>query len=228
MPIQVLKPRRKRTNFKIRIFEYELCFIVFLLLVSPAVVFSYQDRTLLPEKFTSGYYGGPSFSVTNFADEVGLFVGGKGGWVINRKFVVGGSAGLLINSVDLRLRVPADSGDAQLDTALAANLYYGGLELGYIESPGNLFHYSMWLQIGIGLIGYRDYECGTCGKKSDLDNDIFFIAEPRMDLNLNLAKMVRLSLGMGWRYAYDLELRGISNQDFQGPIGILAVRVGRY
>jgi len=193
----------------------------------PSIVLS-QDQTLLPQKFTSGYFGGPSFSVTNFVDEVGLFVGGKGGWVVNRKIALGGSAALLINDIELRLKVPTDSAGTLADTTLTANLYYGGLEFGYIDSPWKLFHYSVWLQIGIGLVGYRDYECTTCGSRSDLDNDLFFFAEPRIDLNLNVARMVRLSLGIGWRYAYDIELRGISNQDFHGPIGVLAVMVGRY
>lgn len=200
---------------------------LFLVLVfCPIICFSGKDRTLLPERFTSGYYAGPTFSVTNFADQVGLFVGGKGGWIVNRKFVVGASAALLVNTIDFNLEVPTQT--SLVDTTLVASLYYGGAELGYLRSPENLFHYSLWLQIGVGLIGFKDYQCASCGEQSDLDRDLFFIVEPRIDLNLNLTKMARVSLGMGWRYAYDLELRSVSNEDFCGPIGLLAVRVGRY
>ncbi len=235
---------KNQNNLVIRIYEYEFlldwcfpsnvlsraivpCIFGLILFWLPFMAFS-QDETLLPQKFASGYYGGPIFSVTNFADEVGLFVGGKGGWVVNRKFALGGSGALLINDVEFGLKVPADSAGALADTTLTANLYYGGLEFGYMDSPWKLFHYSVWLQIGIGLVGYRDYQCSSCGSRSDLDNDLFFFTEPRIDLNLNVAKMVRLSSGIGWRYAYDIELRGISNQDFQGPIGVIAVRIGRY
>lgn len=201
---------------------------IVVVLVSCPVICSGKDRTLIPEKFTSGYYAGPTFSVTNFADQVGLFVGGKGGWIVNRKFAIGASAALLVNTIDFNLKVPSQNSGVEVDTTLDASLYYGGTELGYIRSPENLFHYSLWLQIGVGLIGFKDYECASCGQKTDLDRDLFLIVEPRIDLNLNVTKMARVSLGMGWRYAYDLELRGVSNQDFYGPIGLLAVRVGRY
>ncbi len=184
------------------------------------------DETLLPQEFTSGYFGGLQGSVTQIGDEVGLMAGVRGGWIINHRFSLGASATMLVNDIDFETSVPESAG--LQDTTLSLMLAYGGVEFTYIKHPERLFHYTASVMIGAGAVSYKDYECSLCGEESDLDSDIFFVLEPELDVVVNISTMVRLALGFSYRYVYDVELRGVKNDDLRGAAGRLTVKIGRF
>src|SRR3989339_1042733 len=50
-----------------------------------------QERTLLGDgEITSGGFGGPEIKLSTLYDKSALMIGGKGGWIINHKFSIGG------------------------------------------------------------------------------------------------------------------------------------------
>jgi hypothetical protein len=187
----------------------KLLFFLVILIVTP--VFA-QDETLLPKKFESGYFGGPVLKVGAVCDKSGILVGG--GWIVNHSHVIGGGGYYLINDIGIEDVLP----DSSVDLMIA----YGGPEFEYINQSHKLIHYTICTLVGVGVADYRDYE------SEDLDLDIFFVLEPTANVMLNLTHMLRIGLGAGYRYAYDVELEGVGNKNLSGPSAALTVKVGRF
>ena len=59
-----------------------------------------QEETLHSGAFENGWDAGPTFNVGPIMDETGYFIGGKGGWIINHRFVLGAKGYILLNPVD--------------------------------------------------------------------------------------------------------------------------------
>lgn len=189
------------------------------------------DETLFPEEFKSGYFGGPVLKATSMHDEFGLVVGARGGWIVNRKFVLGASAHYLVNSIGIETTVPDTV--ALVDTTFDMMLIYGGPEFEYISESHKLLHYTFSTLIGAGVIDYKDFDCLACDEDEDsdlygdLDADVFFIVEPSVNIILNVTPMLRMGLGLSYRYVHDVELKGVKNEDLMGLSGVLTVKIGR-
>ena len=210
-------------------------FVVVLLVGVPALAQDEalfpRDETLFPEEFKSGYFGGPILKATYMHDEFGLLVGVRGGWIVNRKFVLGASAHYLVNSIGIETTVPDTV--ALVDTTFDMMLIYGGPEFEYISGSHKLIHYTFTTLIGAGVIDYKDFDCLVCDEEenadlyNDLDADIFFIVEPSVNIMLNVTPMLRIGLGMSYRYVQDVELKGVRDEDLMGLSAVLTLKIGR-
>lgn len=208
-------------------------FACFLLLITISIPASAEDdETLLPKEFRSGYFGGPVIKATTMSEEFALTVGARGGWVVNRSIVLGGSAHYLVNNVTVETQVPDTIAamDAVIDTTFDITVIYGGAEVEYVSGTHKLLHYTAGTLVGVGLVEYKDYDCAVCeeDEDTDLDADIFFVVEPSVHLMLNVTPKLRIGLGASYRYAYDVELRGVENADLSDWSAVLTVKIGRF
>ena len=175
-----------------------------------------QEETLIRGNIESGGFGGPVVKFTEIKDEFGLLVGGRGGWIINHTFVIGGGGyGLATQNikadfVDFKGRRPY------------LEMGYGGLELEYIHNSSKLFHFSVQALIGAGGATYNN---GS--SKSDSD-DAFFIAEPGVNAMLNIATVFRIGLGVSYRFVSGVDLNDLSDEDLRGPSAVLTFKFGQF
>ena len=51
---------------------------------------SAQDEQLVSGKIESGGFGAPVWKITQINGETAMLTGGRGGWIINHTFVIGG------------------------------------------------------------------------------------------------------------------------------------------
>jgi hypothetical protein len=65
---------------------------ILLVLVIPFEVIA-EEKTLVGNGFDNGGYGAPVVKFMSLGGEVGVLVGGRGGWIINHTFVIGGGGG---------------------------------------------------------------------------------------------------------------------------------------
>jgi hypothetical protein len=186
-----------------------LCFITLPLLA--------QEETLIGGEIESGGFGGPVVKFGSINGESGIFVGGRGGWIINHTFILGGGGYGLTNNVKAKVLGPY--GERYL------NFGYGGLELEYIAQSDRLIHFSVMTLIGAGGLGWRD-ESFRGGMNSD--SDAFFVLEPAAQVNLNVTKYFRLSAGVSYRYVSGVDSPAASDTDLSGPSGVLTFRFGRF
>jgi len=193
--------------------------IVFAALMMPATTVA-QTETLISGDLEHGGFGGPIVKFSQFAGELGLLVGGGGGWVIGKTFSIGGAGyGLATNHV-----VSTGSEDYEIDFG------YGGIVIEYLKRPDDLIHYYSSCLFGVGGVGFK-----TPGSYVDVDptdGDILYIIEPAVYACLNLTKNVRIAAGGAYRYVTGLDQAsidlGLEETGLTGVSFNISFRFGSY
>jgi hypothetical protein len=176
-----------------------------------------QEETLIAGDIESGGFGGPVVKFGSVNGEGGILVGGRGGWIINHTFILGGGGYGLANNVKAKVLGP--DGERYL------NFGYGGVELEYIAESDKLMHLSVMTLIGGGGIGWRDENVGS---GMDSNSDAFFILEPAAQINLNVTKYFRISAGVSYRFVSGVNSPATTNADLAGPTAVLTLRFGTF
>jgi hypothetical protein len=202
-----------------------------LLLFIPVLVLA-QEETLLSGEVEHGGFGGPVVKVTRINGQDALLVGGRGGWIINHTFVIGGGGYGLVT--DVAPTVPG------LFNQNLLMLGYGGLELEFIMQSDRIVHLTVPVLIGAGAVGYRT---GHWGDDFDLnigfDNrfDTFFIIEPGIDLEVNVVSFFRINAGVSYRHVTGIsaptDITGnprplTSNNDLRGISWMIGFKFGTF
>lgn len=178
--------------------------------------FAQEEETLISSEIKSGGFGGPVLKVTSINGETGVLIGGRGGWIINHSFIIGGGGYGLVTNVSAK--TPSIFGERYL------NFGYGGLELEYIPASNDLMHVSFMTLIGAGGIGYRDADFNVRRNNTNA----FFVLEPAANMTLNVTRYFRISAGFSYRYISGVETAASSNTDLSGPSGMLTFRFGKF
>ena len=194
-----------------------------LMLLSISVLASAQGsattETLLKGDVDNGFLFAPDFKFTDLNGHFASLVGGYGGWVIDKKFLIGGGVYTLANG----------SG--------ADGMTCGGGVFEYFINQGSLVNVSVRGLVGGGKAtldsGFpsfdRDFGRGNdfpsfggsgsrgnvpgfvnvLGRRFSEDFDLddifatetsFFIAEPEVNVILNISETFRLGVGGGYRF----------------------------
>ncbi len=196
-----------------RLFMILLSIVVF---VMP--VFA-QEQTLISGDFESGGFGGPGIKFTQMNGELGILVGGRGGWIINHTIVLGGGGYGLVNEIVSKEILP--------DTTLNLDMGYGGFEIGYIHTSDKLLHYAIQILIGAGEVSHTDGK-RYYGLNYNEGSDTFFIIEPSIDFVLNVTPNFRLAAGASYRYISGVSLSEITNSDLSGPSAQITLKFGSF
>ncbi len=191
--------------------------LTFLLAVFCSVGFA-QEETLIDGDIESGGFGGPALKITRINGEGAVLVGGRGGWIINHSFVLGGGGYGLANAISAK--VPdLQNGFRHVD------LGYGGLEVEYIAASDRLVHLSFGLLVGGGGVRYKDEN--TMEDHRSMDG--FFVAEPSLTIDLNITRFFRLGAGASYRYVNGISSSGVtSDADLSGPSAMLILKFGKF
>jgi hypothetical protein len=185
---------------------------ILLLIALPVLA---QEETLVKGEIESGGFGGPVVKFGTFNGETGVLVGGRGGWIINHSFILGGGGYGLTNNV--RAKTLGPNGERYI------NFGYGGLELEYIPQSDKLVHLSFMVLIGAGGVGWRDEEFGH-----NSEDDAVFIVEPAVHATLNVTSSFRISAGASFRVITGVSSNVSSNASLSGPSAVLTFRFGKF
>lgn len=172
-----------------------------------------DEEILFSGDIESGGFGGPVVQISQFKGVSALVVGGRGGWIINHSFILGGGGyGLTTN---VKADVQSDGRDLYL------NVNYGGLLLEYVFESDKLLHFSMHALLGGGGVNYTTHRMGDEyhnweNDSEPIDLDAIFVAEPGIALNLNVTKFFRIGAGVSYRYVSGVALEGLTNDDLNG------------
>jgi hypothetical protein len=182
-----------------------------LLLSASAAV---SEETLLKSgELRSGGFGGPVLKFSPVNDEFGVLVGGRGGWLINSVFSIGGGGYGLANAVR------ADQPDSQ-----RIDLGVGGLILEAVLWPDRLVHGTASVLVGAaGLNRHRLRDGGA-----DDDAETFFALEPEVNLEINVHRIFRVCPGVGYRWLAGESDLVDSDWDLSGVSANLTFKFGRF
>lgn len=181
-----------------------------------------QEETLVgSSEITHGGFGGPVIKYTQVNGEPAVLVGGRGGWIINHTFVIGGGGYGLVNDIN--------ANNIVFGTQPYINFGYGGVELEYIVHSDQLTHFSVYSLIGAGAVTYRgelfnDWESWS----NQFGSDAFFIFEPAVNVEVNIISFFRINAGVSYRFISGLNFDDLRNSDFAGPSAILTFKFGKF
>ncbi len=174
-------------------------------------------------KLNHGGYGAPYVKMTRIGPEDSLLVGGRGGWIINDSFAIGGGGCGLVTPHKLEKITGKDDPDK-----LKFGMGYGGMRFEYYFLPKGLFVISIGTLIGAG--GYSLYQQinydgnsdnGDNTNNSNTKGEGFFVLEPELNMFINITRFFRIGIGGSYRFIngvneYDLKDRDL--RDFSGQI----------
>jgi hypothetical protein len=131
----------------------------------------------------SGWFVSPTFATTGWGGALAYSPGLRGGIYLNRRLAIG----LAVNGLA--------NGDSHLGTNEGGNFgTYGGLLLQYVVQSNRLVHVTFESTMGDGRWCASDANSDCAGKR-------FIVFEPAANLELNVARHVRFTTGVGYRFA---------------------------
>jgi len=191
-----------------------------------------EFQTLFGSDYSSGGYGAPEFRFGNVNGNMSLLFGGRGGWVIGNKFVLGGGGyGMTSNNIlDNNQLLEGDS------TQLKLGMGYGGLMLEYILNPHKAFHLSFPVIIGAGgaSVSNKIYDPHNNANYEDwtnyniVESSGYFIVEPGINVDINVIKFMRISAGVNYRFITGTNLERINDSDLSGVSFNFGIKFGKF
>lgn len=162
-------------------------------------------------KRASGGYGAITNKFTSIGGEYANLVGVYGGWYINHSLLIGAGAAALTNDIPVPL---------QHSTDLTKNLSYMygqvGMVTEYVIASNKTFHIAFNLFSGAGFTTQyerHNWDDEDHGHEWDENSDEnwFFVAEPGVQLEINVFKWMRFSPGVSYRAAFGSDARGLGD-----------------
>lgn len=179
------------------------------------------------EMTAHGGYGAFGSRMSTIHGERAFFLGGRGGWIINHRLVLGGAGYGLVNEIG---RVTAPDG-----TERHLGMGYGGPMLGLILASDRLIHLTLDVVVGAGGAAWERFDDDGDDWEDQLDDDdeddygsAFFVVEPSINLELNVAPFLRVSAGVGYRYVKGLDMPCVKEDDLRGRTFGVALKFGHF
>lgn len=186
-----------------------------------------EMKTLFNGDYHSGAYFAINFKGHNYFGEDVMFLGAKMAGVINRSLAIGLEINSMLPSVevdDIELKYLPEGG------SMRPIIGYGGLIIEPILMSNQPVHITFPILLGAGWVGYlRDWnEELQEGEKDLLDDAVFFVVEPGVNVEFNLTRHTRLGLGVSYRSADNFELENTSKKAFNGINYNMMLKFGRF
>lgn len=166
------------------------------------------------KKVTHGVYFGFSVGYSIIDNKDAFTSGARLMWVIGHSFAWGLAGSGFANNFH------SDEG-----TSLQGG--YGGLMFEPILLPKYPVHLSFPVLLGVGGVAKVNADVWEPDYNVD-DADALFIAEPGVELEMNLLKFVRLSVGASYRFTTDIYLDGESHDVLNGFNTMVSLKFGKF
>ncbi|MEZ5145627.1 MAG: hypothetical protein R2759_00690 [Bacteroidales bacterium] len=198
-----------------------------------------EFKTIFSSDYSSGGYGAPELKLGNVNNNMSLLMGGRGGWIIGHRFVVGGAGyGLTTNNNFYYSEPLLDANGNMVDSTrnLRLDMGYGGLLLEFIAMPKKAVHLSFPIIIGAGGTSVGA-EIAQDPNQIDLtefntydfvESSAFFVVEPGVSLELNMTRFFRLDFGATYRFISGTDLVHVRNNDLSDLTFSLALKFGSF
>ncbi len=172
-------------------------------------------------------FGALDLKVGDFVGERALLAGAYGGFIVNRRYLFGLAGYGLVTNVEFDGSIPGQEDVKKL------NLHggYGGVLIGVTIAPRELIHVSIPIVLGAGsweVVDKDFFVNNPADSEFTVENSVFFVVEPGLELEFNITKYFRIGAGATFRYIAGTELDNINDDDTTGINAILSFRFGRF
>jgi hypothetical protein len=191
------------------------------LLFLPALAFSQETETLFSGEIEHGGYGAMAFGVTSVNGEAAYLRGIRGAWVM--RFRNGHSLHLGYSRYRTGSNFDAVNWDVPGVVQPEMRTNYRGFEVEYTNQSYRLIHFGAQTLIGSGQVRFRDRN-----ENFEKNSDNYFVIQPGASVHLNLTNWFRVSGGLFYRHAANVNLEGTSSSDLSGLSAIFGLRFGKF
>jgi hypothetical protein len=209
-------------------------FLVFILAVSMAKAqdSSYENdevRTVFSRNKSNGGYGAFTVSYSNIGGYDALVTGGRGAFIFDHALAFGLGGYGFVNNLDYDYYHNGSNGTNR-DLSLAGG--YGGFIIEPIIAGKSPVHLSFPILIGGGGVALVDmYGWEYWGQPQpgyEYDYDAFFVIEPAVELEFNLARFFRLAAAVSYRHTSDIQLAQTEKDALRGFNYGLTFKFGKF
>lgn len=151
----------------------------------------YEMKTLFNRSRSHGGYGAFWMGYSIIDDKNAFQFGGRGSWVIQHSFAIGFGGTGFLNEYHY---------DVVLDRDVFLTGGYGGIYLEPIVLPQSPVHLAFPILLGAGGISFVSYDDVALDSNYIEDYEAFLMLEPSAELELNLARFMRIAIGVSYRY----------------------------
>lgn len=162
-------------------------------------------------KLTTLAFGGTGVLFTKVDNQLGVMTGGRGSATFNNRFTFGGGGWGMPKGIEIVSRT---------DTVEFFKFGYGGLEFGYIFFEGQKVRIGSNLLVACGAGFQETYP------KSKGEFSMFPVFEPTLYSQINLGKLLKLDIGVTYRFVTGSNFSFINNRQLSGPSIYIAFLVG--
>lgn len=208
-------------------------FFVFILAVSMAKAqdSSYENdevRTVFSRNKSNGGYGAFTVSYSNIGGHDALVTGGRGAFIFDHALAFGLGGYGFVNNLDYNYY--HGSSNTNHDLSLAGG--YGGFIIEPIIAGKSPVHLSFPILIGGGGVALVDmYGWEYWGQPQpgyEYDYDAFFVIEPAVELEFNLARFFRLAAAVSYRHTSEIQLAQTEKDALRGFNYGLTFKFGKF
>ncbi len=179
-------------------------------------------QTLFGEDTDNGGYGALMFNYSKINDEDAFLFGMRGGWLLDHKLTIGlGGYGFISN-------LEWDDVHNEPDNFISGG--YGGLLVEPVLFPFKPVHLAFPILIGGGgMVMVQNHSQDSNWEDWKVDYaGAFFVFEPGVELELNLAQAMRVAFAVTYRLTQDLDLGDIDENALRGFNFGLALKFGEF
>ena len=181
-----------------------------------------QVKTLLGSQVKVRGFGSVDLKVSQWNKQTALLVGGHGGVILNNQFTLG------LGGYGITTRSKFKSLDNQENLYLGGG--YGGLLIGYSIFAREIFHVHFPILFGGGGIDVLEDEDSIFSNGFDniAESTGFFILEPGVEIEINVAGFFRLAIGGTYRFIEGSDLNDISQSDLEDWSTHISFKFGKF
>lgn len=172
---------------------------------------------------SSGGYAALTNKFTSIRGDYTNLAGLYGGWYVNHRLMIGiGAAASTTN-----LRVPRQfSTEPNEDRTWQYGQF--GMVTEYIMNSDKPVHLAFHMFGGAGFTLQYERDDWDHNDNHTSDQNWFVVAEPGVQLEINLFKWMRLSPGISYRATFGSDGRGLDDSDLRGVSYNATVKFGRF
>ncbi len=184
-----------------------------------------QVKTLIGNDSEVSGFGSFDMRFTEIIDDKSVLLGGHGGIILNKKFILGGGGWGVSTNNEFNGINPAQTLDMEGG--------YGGIILGVVVAPVEVVHFYVPVLIGGGgLDVFTEVTTSTPFTQEidrfDVESSGFFVLEPGIEAEVNIARFFRISLGGSYRIVDGVDMINVSNGDLTGWSINMSFKFGRF
>ncbi|HRX10128.1 MAG TPA: hypothetical protein P5210_00695 [Draconibacterium sp.] len=184
-------------------------FIIFILACTFAnAQDSYQNdevRTIFTKNKSNGGYGALTVAYSNIGGYDAIVAGARGAFIFDHSLAIGMGGYGFVNNLNY------DYYHGAQEKHLSLTGGYGGFLIEPIIAGKSPVHLSFPVLIGAGgvaLVDMYDYDYWDDNYSGyEYANDVFFVVEPAVELEFNLARFFRMAAAVSYRYTSNIDLK---------------------